>query len=77
MQFMSGMYWAARSPLTERIRMRDWRVGGVACSMPSFPPGFAGPTLPEAEEVEERRRDRLFMYVRAKVRAPAMEVVMV
>lgn len=28
MVFMMGMYWCARSPLTERMRMRAVNVGG-------------------------------------------------
>lgn len=28
MVFMMGMYWCARSPETERIRMRGFRTGG-------------------------------------------------
>ena len=53
MQFMRGMYWAARSPLTERIRIRDCRLGGREGSRPSLPPGLAGPTLEGPVEVEE------------------------
>lgn len=29
MVFIIGMYWCARSPDTERMRMRGWRGGGA------------------------------------------------
>ena len=47
MQFISGMYWCARSPETERIRMRDCSIGRRIGSRPSLPPGLMGFTEEE------------------------------
>lgn len=35
MVFMMGMYWCAKSPDTERIRMRDVREGAWAIALGS------------------------------------------
>ncbi len=66
-QFIIGIYWAARSPLTLRMRMREVRTGLDGVS------GFAVVWL--AVGVGERESVVLLMWVRASVSAPAMAVV--
>ncbi len=67
MQFIMGMYWAARSPLTLRMRMREVRTGLEGVS------GFAVIWL--VLGVGERESVDLLMWVRANVSAPAIAVV--
>lgn len=66
MVFMMGIYWCARSPETERMRIRDRSVG-------AFRDWWEG--FEEAGIAEERMVVCLLMWVRARVRAPAMDVV--
>ena len=80
--FMIGMYWWARSPDTERMRMRGRRVvGRVDCEVllllllpvgsAAAVAGFGNVTLVAAAWLICSR----LMCVNARVRAPAMEVV--
>ena len=73
MVFMMGMYWWARSPETERMRIRGFRAAGWVDVGSEGARRGSGFVLEDA--MVERARDCLFMYVRARVRAPAMEVV--
>lgn len=67
MQFIIGIYWAARSPLTLRIRMREVRADLDGVSR------LAVVWL--AVGVGERESVVLLIWVRASVSAPAMAVV--
>ena len=69
MVFMMGMYCAARSPETDRMRIRGFSVIGGILVGSVMSVGLV------VAEVVERRRFCLFTYVRARVRAPAMDVV--
>lgn len=73
MVFMIGMYWCARSPETERIKIRGFKVAGwIRFGSEGAKSGSA---VVLVEVVVERAMDCLLMYVSARVRAPAMEVV--
>lgn len=73
MVFMIGMYWCARSPETESIRIRGFKVAGwVRFGSEGAKSGSA---VVLVEVVVERAMDCLLIYVSARVRAPAMEVV--
>ena len=82
MVFMIGMYWCARSPETERMKIRGWREDDFPPALLPLPPladvgseGLVPPVfVPVDVEVEWLICSRL-MWVRARVRAPAMEVV--
>lgn len=65
-EFMIGIYWCARSPLTESMRMRE-RRGGEADSFDK--------TGLLVGATEDKRRRCLPTWVSARVRAPAMDVV--
>lgn len=78
MLFMIGMYWDARSPDTERIRMREVRpaveeVWSVDVT-PLKVPAAEVVVLSVVEVVEGADRVALDMCVRAIVRAPAIIV---
>ena len=66
MVFMIGIYWCAKSPDTDRINIRDVREGVCAGAL-----GSTAILVPEGE----RWVLVLLMWVKARVRAPAMEVV--
>lgn len=68
--FIMGMYCAARSPLTLRMRMREVRGGGERLSAVVVVGGWE-----LLVGVGEREAVYLLMWVRARVRAPAMAVV--
>jgi hypothetical protein len=72
MVFIIGMYWCAKSPETERMRMRGWRDGGAVSGFRAL---SAALVVVGLGVVVEALRVHLFMYVRARVRAPAMLVV--
>lgn len=76
MQFMTGMYWYARSPDTLKTRIRDCKVGRRSGSCASLLMPVLAPLadMPGLESV--RSRVWWLVYASARVRAPAIIVVL-
>lgn len=76
MVFMIGIYWCARSPETDRMKIRARREGFLDGSWEEFASDalLAAVALEGLVELECWIWD-LLMWVRARVRAPAMDVV--
>lgn len=74
MEFMTGMYWLARSPDTDTMRMRDVRGTRSTCVF-SESASAARDVLSAEAAVGACRIVCLLMWVRAIERAPPMSVV--